>query len=118
MGYVRVLQMGGGWPNGGAGEVLGPPMGPGGKSMGVQGSLLTPGATQGGIGAAHGPRKQFGGSTGVSCDPSGDSWRCRGVPLTFGTTQRVYWGIPWPFKQNRGIMQAGMYITQPSDLCT
>ena len=65
-------------------------MGPGRKSVGVRGSPLTPGPTQGGIGAAHGPRKQFGGSIGVSCDPSGDSWWCWGLPLTPGTTHREY----------------------------
>ena len=49
--------------------------------MGVFGCPLTPRPTQGGIGAAHGPRKQFSGGTGVSCDPSNNSWRYGGVPL-------------------------------------
>ena len=56
------------------------------------------------------PRNQFGGSTGVFRNPSGDSWWYWGVRLTPGTTQREYWGIPWPLKQNRGIMPAGVYI--------
>ena len=100
MGYVRVLQVGGEWWNGGTREVLGPPMGLGGTSVGVRGCPLTP----------HGPRNQFGGSTGVSYDLLSDSWRCWGVPLTPETTRREYWGIPWPHKQTRGIMPAGMYI--------
>ena len=40
----------------------------------------------------------------------GDTWRYWGVPLTPGTTQRGYWGIPWPLKQTRGTMPAGVYI--------
>ena len=46
------------------------------------------------IGAAHGPRNLFGGSIGVSRNPSGDSWWCWGVPQTPATNQREYWGIP------------------------
>ena len=71
---------------------------------------MTPGPTQGGKGAAHGPEKQFGGSTGVSRDPSNNSWRYWGVPLTCETTSREYRGIPWPHTQTRGTMLQGMYI--------
>ena len=85
-------------------------MGSGGKSVGVRGCPLTPGPTQGGTRATHEPKNQFGGSTGVSRDPSSDSWRRWSVPLTPETTQREYWGIPWPLKQTRGIMPAGMYM--------
>ena len=60
--------------------------------------------------AAQGPWNQFGGSIGVSSNPSGDTWWNSGVPVTPGTTHRVYWGIPWPLKQTKGIMPAGMYI--------
>ena len=41
---------------------------------------------------------------------SEDAWRSWGVPLTPGTTQGGNWGIPWPLKQTRGIVPAGMYI--------
>ena len=78
--------------------------------MGVGGRPLTPGPTQAGKAAAHGPRKQFSGSAWVSYDPWGDSWWCRGVPPTPGTSQREYSDIPWPLKQTRGIMLAGMYM--------
>ena len=67
MGCVRVLQVGGGWWNGGAEEVLGPPMGPGGKSVGVRGWPLEPGANSG---------------------------RYRGRPRAPQTIRWVYWGIP------------------------
>ena len=58
-----------------------PPTGPGRKSVGVWGCPLTPGPTLGGIGAAHGSQEQFRGSTGMSRDPSTNSWRDGGVPL-------------------------------------
>ena len=80
--------------NGGAEEALGPPLAPEGESVEVHGCPLTSRPTQGGIGAAHGARDQFGGSTGVSHNPSGDTWWYWGVPPSPGTTQREYWGIP------------------------
>ena len=39
----------------------------------------------------------------------GDASRCLGVPQTPGTTQRGYWGIPWPRPQTRGTEPAGLY---------
>ena len=83
MGFVGVVQVDGGWWNGGAEKVLVPPMGPGRKSVGVRGCPLTPGPTEGGTGAALGPRKQFGGSTGAT---QATLWWCWGVPLTPRTT--------------------------------
>ena len=52
--------------NDAAEEALEPPLGPGGKLVVVRGCQLAPGPTQEGIGAAHGPRGQYGGSTGGS----------------------------------------------------
>ena len=71
---------------------------------------VPPGPTQGGIGAAHGSPKRFGGSIGVAGDPSNNSWRYWGVPMTRETTLREYWGITWLHNQTRGKMPAGMYI--------
>ena len=50
--------------NGAAEEALGPPLGTRGNSVGVRGYPLAPGPTRGGIGAAHRPWGQYGGSTG------------------------------------------------------
>ena len=85
-------------------------MGPGSKSLGVRGCPLSPGPTHGGIGAAHKSQKRLGGSTGLSCDPWNNSRRYWRVRLTPEATQREYWGIFWPHKQDRRPMLAGMYI--------
>ena len=45
VGCVGVLQVGGECWTGGAEEVLGPPLGPGEKSLRVRGCPLTPGPT-------------------------------------------------------------------------
>ena len=93
------------WSRGGIGAAHGPRR----RISRSTGVSPDPGPTHSGKGATH-PGKQFGGSTGVSRDHSGDSWWCWGVPLNPGRTQREYRGIPWPLKQTRGIMPAGMYI--------
>ena len=71
-------------------EASRPPTGPGRKSVGVWGCPLTPGPTQGGIGAAHGSGEQFGWTVRVSRDPWNNSWRYSGVPLAPETTNRAY----------------------------
>ena len=81
-------------PHGQLREVSGPPTGPGGKSVGVWGCPLTQGPTHGGIGAAHGFREQFSGSTGVSPDPKTNPRRYRGRPRAPGENLWEYGGVP------------------------
>ena len=40
----------------------------------------------------------------------GNTWRYSVVPVTPGTTERGYWGIPRPLKQTRGTMPPGVNI--------
>ena len=69
-------------------EALGPPLGPGGKSMGARGCPLAPGPTQGGRATAYAPRGHYGGSTrgcmaqlGYPSDPWNNSEGVLGHPL-------------------------------------
>ena len=54
----------------------------------------------------------------ASPDPLNNSLSYYGVRLTPEATHKAYWGIPWPHKQTRGTMPAGVCMDQLFDLCT
>ena len=88
---------------GAAEEALGPPLGPGGQSLGVRGCPQALGPTKGGIGAAHGPRGQYSGSTGGHMEVLG----CPSDP--WNNSEGVL-GHNLPLKQTRRMVPAGVYI--------
>ena len=66
----------------------------GGTEQPLWGCPLTPGTTQGGIGAAHGPQEKLHGGIGVSLDPKTNPGRYRDRPRAPGENQRGYGDAP------------------------